>query len=88
MNTSQSTQKGKKRRAEPFQIILIFDAIKLCIDICKKLFNIFEVGLVQRCYSENFSRNGLYFHFPKKVQHYFWHKTWVISFGRLLVKKM
>ena len=60
MNTSQLNQKGKKGRAEPFKMILIFDASKLCTDICKTIFVIFEVqfhheaGIVQSRYLELF----------------------------------
>ena len=54
-------------------MILIFEASKLCTDICKTIFETLkhqfhhEGGLVQRCYFELFSQHGLYFH-PTKDQ--------------------
>ena len=54
-------------------MILIFEASKLCTDICKTIFETLkhqfhhEAGLVQHRYFELFSRHGQYFH-PTKDQ--------------------
>ena len=52
-------------------MILIFEASKLCTDICKTIFALFkpqfhhEDGLIRHRYFELFSRYGQYFHLTK-----------------------